>query len=145
MISRKAVTVDHALALHSGHLEDPLEVLRRLGGREFAAIAGTIIAARTQVAVVLEGFAATAAAAVLHRANPAALDHCLLAHVAANEPGHRQRAEKIGLTPLFDLEMGEAEGTGAALAAGIVKAAALIHSGMLAANTFEIAQMEQSR
>jgi len=145
MIGRKAETVDHGLALHSGHLEDPLEVLRRLGGREFAAIAGTIIAARTQVAVVLEGFAATAAAAVLHRANPAALDHCLLAYVAATEPGHRQLAEKIGLTPLFDLGMGEGEGTGAALAAGTVKAAALIHSGMLAANTIEIAQMEQTR
>jgi nicotinate-nucleotide--dimethylbenzimidazole phosphoribosyltransferase len=133
MIGRKAETVDQGLSLHSGHLEDPLEVLRRLGGREFAAIAGTIIAARTQVAVVLEGFAATAAAAVLHRANPAALDHCLLAYVAATEPGHRRLAEKIGLTPLFDLGMGEGEGTGAALAAGTVKAAALIHSGMLAA------------
>jgi nicotinate-nucleotide--dimethylbenzimidazole phosphoribosyltransferase len=145
MIGRKAETVDHGLALHSGHLEDPLEVLRRLGGREFAAIAGTIIAARTQVAIVLEGFAATAAAAVLHRANPAALDHCLLAYVAANEPGHRQLAEKIGLTPLFDLGMGEGEGTGAALAAGTIKTAALIHSGMLAADTVEIAQMEQTR
>jgi len=144
MIGRKAETVDHALALHSGHLEDPLEVLRRLGGREFAAIAGTIIAARKQTAVLLEGFAATAAAAVLHRANPAALDHCLLAYVAATEPGHRRLAEKIGLTPLFDLGMGEGEGTGAALAAGTVKAAALIHSGMLAANTVEIAQMEQT-
>jgi nicotinate-nucleotide--dimethylbenzimidazole phosphoribosyltransferase len=116
-----------------------------LGGREFAAIAGTIIAARTQVAVVLEGFAATAAAAVLHRANPAALDHCLLAYVSTTEPGHRRLAEKIGLTPLFDLGMGEEEGTGAALAAGAVKAAALIHSGMLAANTVEISQMEQTR
>ncbi|PZV34597.1 nicotinate-nucleotide--dimethylbenzimidazole phosphoribosyltransferase [Mesorhizobium kowhaii] len=85
------------------------------------------------MAVVREGFAATAAAAVLHRANPAALDHCLLAYVSAPEPGHRQLAEKIGLTPLFDLGMGEGEGTGAALAAGMVKAAGLIHSGMLAA------------
>jgi nicotinate-nucleotide--dimethylbenzimidazole phosphoribosyltransferase len=145
MIGRKAEIVDDALALHSGYLDDPLEVLRRLGGREFAAIAGAIIAARTQVAVVLEGFAATAAAAVLHRANPAALDHCLLAYVSATEPGHRRLAEKIGLTPLFDLGMGEGEGTGAALAAGTVKAAALIHSGMLAANTVEISQMEQTR
>jgi nicotinate-nucleotide--dimethylbenzimidazole phosphoribosyltransferase len=133
MIGRKAKTVDHGLALHSGHLEDPLEVLRRLGGREFAAIAGTIIAARTQVAVILEGYAATAAAAVLHRANPAALDHCLLANVDVTEPGHRQLAKKIGLTPLLDLGMGEGQGAGAALAAGTVKAAAHIHSGMLAA------------
>src|SRR6267154_1204441 len=145
MIGRKAEIVDHGLALHSGHLEDPLEVLRRLGGREFAAIAGTIIAARTQVAVVLEGVAATAAAAVLHRANPAALDHCLLAYVAATDPGHRRLAEKIGLTPLFDIGMDEGAGTGAALAASAVKAAALIHSEMLAANTVEIAQMEQTR
>ncbi|MER9185292.1 nicotinate-nucleotide--dimethylbenzimidazole phosphoribosyltransferase [Mesorhizobium sp. M0767] len=50
-----------------------------MGGARFAAIAGTIIAARTQVAAVLEGFPATAAAAVLYRANPAALDHCPLA------------------------------------------------------------------
>jgi nicotinate-nucleotide--dimethylbenzimidazole phosphoribosyltransferase len=68
-----------------------------------------------------------------------------LAYVAATEPGHRQLAEKIGLTPLFDLGMGEGEGTGAALAAGTVKAAALIHSGMLAADTVEISQMEQTR
>src|ERR1700745_4519668 len=98
MIGRKAEIVDHGLALHSGHLEDPLEVLRRLGGRELAAIAGTIIAARTQVAVLLEGFAATAAAAVLHRANPAALDHCLLAYVGAAEPGHRPLAGEVRLT-----------------------------------------------
>jgi nicotinate-nucleotide--dimethylbenzimidazole phosphoribosyltransferase len=145
MIGRKAEIVDHGLARHAGYLADPLEVLRRLGGREFAAIAGTIIAARTQTAVLLEGFAATAAAAVLHRANPAALDHCLLADVAANEPGHRRLAAKIGLRPLFDLGMGEGEGTGAALAASTVKAAALIHSEMLAANTVEIAHMEQIR
>jgi nicotinate-nucleotide--dimethylbenzimidazole phosphoribosyltransferase len=145
MIDRKVEIVDHALALHSGHIEDPLEILRRLGGREFAAIAGTIIAARTQAAVVLEGFAATAAAAVLHRANPAALDHCLLAYVAPTEPGHRQLAKKIGLTPLFDLGMDEGEGTGAARAASTVKAAALIHSEVLAANTVEIVQTEQTR
>jgi len=144
MIERKVEIVDHALALHSGHLDDPLESRRRWGGREFAAIAGTIIAARTQAAVVLEGFAATAAAAVLHRANPAALDHCLLAYVAATEPGHRQLAKKIGLVPLFGLAMGDGEGTGAALAASTVKAAALIHSEMLAANTVEIVQMEQT-
>ncbi len=125
-------------------IERKVEILRRLGGREFAAIAGTIIAARTQAAVVLEGFAATAAAAVLHRANPAALDHCLLAYVAATEPGHRQLAKKIGLVPLFGLAMGDGEGTGAALAASTVKAAALIHSEMLAANVVEIVQMEQT-
>jgi nicotinate-nucleotide--dimethylbenzimidazole phosphoribosyltransferase len=134
MLARKAEVVDRGLDLHAGHLDDPLEAVRRFGGREFAAIAGAIIAARTEkVAVVLDGFAATAAAAVLHRANPAALDHCLLSHVAANEPGHRKLADALGLEPLLDLGLGEGEGAGAALAAGVVKSAALIHSGMAAA------------
>ena len=71
MIARKAAVIDRGLALHGAHLKDPLEVLRRFGGREFAAIAGAILAARMEkVPVVLDGFAATAAAAILHRANP---------------------------------------------------------------------------
>jgi nicotinate-nucleotide--dimethylbenzimidazole phosphoribosyltransferase len=133
IVARKAEIVDRGLALHAAHLKDPLEVLRRFGGREFAAIAGVIIAARMEkVPVILDGFSTTAAAAVLQRANPAALDHCLLAHVSA-EPGQRKLAERLGLRPLFDFGISHAEGTGAALAAGVVKAAALVHSGMAAA------------
>ncbi|TPK16734.1 nicotinate-nucleotide--dimethylbenzimidazole phosphoribosyltransferase [Mesorhizobium sp. B2-5-9] len=131
MRARKAEVVDAALAFHGRHLEDPLEALRRVGGREFAAIAGAILAARTQrIPVLLDGFAATAAAAVLHAANPAALDHCLLASLSP-EFAHARAAEHLGLRPLLDLGIGE--GAGAALAAGLVKAAALTSSGMAAA------------
>jgi nicotinate-nucleotide--dimethylbenzimidazole phosphoribosyltransferase len=134
MIARKAEIVDRGLAMHAGHMDDPLEVLRRFGGREFAGIAGAIIAARMEkVAVIIDGFAATAAAAILHRVNPAVLDHCLLSHVAVSEPGHRRLAEALGLKPLLEIGLGEGEGAGAALAAGMVKAAALVHSGMTAA------------
>jgi nicotinate-nucleotide--dimethylbenzimidazole phosphoribosyltransferase len=133
MIARKADVIDRGLALHGAHLKDPLEILRRFGGREFAAIAGAILAARMEkVPVVLDGFAATAAAAILQRANPAALDHCLLSQVPA-EPGHRKAIEKLGILPLLDLGITHGEGAGAALAAGMVKTAALIHSGMAAA------------
>lgn len=129
-IRRKAEAVEQAVALHRNHLKDPFELLRRLGGREIAAMAGAILAARMQkIPVIVDGFVATAAAAVLHAANDAALDHCLFAHVSA-EPGHRAAIEKLGKTPLFDLGMRLGEGTGAALAAGIVKSAALCHSGM---------------
>ena len=133
MQARKAATVDAAVALHGGHASDPLEVLRRVGGREFAAIAGAIIAARAErVPVILDGFASLAAAAVLHAANPGALDHCLLAQ-APTEPGHAVVASRIGLAPVFDFGLAHGEATGAALAAGIVKAAALLSSGMAAA------------
>ena len=133
-MTRKREAVEAALKLHRNHLDDPLEVLRRLGGREIAAMTGAILAARFQrVPVLIDGFVATAAASVLHRADPGALDHCMLAHVSA-EPAHRRAVEALGKRPLLDLGMRLGEGSGAALAAGIVKAAALCHTGMA---TFE--------
>lgn len=133
MIARKTGAVDAALALHGSHLKDPLEVLRRVGGRETAAIAGAIIAARMEkVPVILDGFAAIAAGSVLHALNPSALDHCLIAQ-ASSEPGQRKAIEKLGMKPLIDLGLSHGEGVGAALAAGLVKAAALCSTGMAAA------------
>ncbi|ASP91602.1 nicotinate-nucleotide--dimethylbenzimidazole phosphoribosyltransferase [Sinorhizobium meliloti] len=130
VLMRKIAAVEKAVALHRDHLSDPLEVMRRLGGREIAAMAGAILAARMQkVPVIIDGYVATAAAAILKAANPAALDHCLIGHVSS-EPGHMRAIEKLGKTPLLALGMRLGEGTGAALAAGIVKAAAACHSGM---------------
>ncbi|MFB2551674.1 nicotinate-nucleotide--dimethylbenzimidazole phosphoribosyltransferase [Ensifer soli] len=130
ILARKIAAVDEAVETHRAHLGDPLEVLRRLGGRELAAMAGAILAARMEkVPVIIDGYVATAAAAILHAANPAALDHCLIGHVSG-EPGHLAAIEKLGKTPLLALGMRLGEGTGAALAAGIVKAAAACHSDM---------------
>ncbi|MCD2184565.1 nicotinate-nucleotide--dimethylbenzimidazole phosphoribosyltransferase [Rhizobium sp. GN54] len=130
VLARKIAAVEKAVALHRDHLSDPLEVLRRLGGREIAAMAGAILAARMQkVPVILDGYVATCAGAVLRAANPSALDHCLIGHVSA-EPGHMRAIEQLGKTPLLALGMRLGEGTGAALAAGIVKAAAACHGGM---------------
>lgn len=127
---RKADAVARAMALNEGHLDDPLEVLRRLGGRELAAMAGAVLAARSQrVPVLIDGYVATAAAAVLYAMDPSALDHCLAAHRSA-EPAHARLLEKIGKEPLLDLGMRLGEASGAALAVGIVRAAAVTHAEM---------------
>jgi nicotinate-nucleotide--dimethylbenzimidazole phosphoribosyltransferase len=129
-MARKREAVEAALQLHHGRLSDPLEVLRRVGGRELAAMAGAIVAARHQrVPVIVDGYVATAAAAVLFAVDKGAVDHCLFGHVSA-EPGHRRALARMEKAPLLDLGMRLGEGTGAALAAGIVKAAARIHAGM---------------
>ena len=122
-MARKVAAVDAALATHAGHLKDPLEVLRRLGGREVAALCGAILAARMQrVPVVLDGFVVTAAAAVLHALDPATIEHCLAGHVSA-EQAHRRAWTNIGKVPILDLGMRLGEGSGAALALGLLKAA----------------------
>lgn len=128
--ARKVAAVEAALALHRAHLADPLEVLRRLGGREIAAMLGAILAARIErVPVILDGYVATAAAAILQALDPKALDHCLAGHVSA-EGAHARVLARLGLTPLLDLGLRLGEGSGAALAAGIVKAALACHDGM---------------
>jgi nicotinate-nucleotide--dimethylbenzimidazole phosphoribosyltransferase len=129
-LARKIAAVEAAVALHKAHLADPLEVLRRVGGRELCAIVGAILAARLQnVPVVLDGYVVTAAAAVLHAMDPSALDHCLAGHVSAEAP-HRAALERLGLTPILDLGMRLGEGSGAALAVPVIKAALACHTGM---------------
>jgi nicotinate-nucleotide--dimethylbenzimidazole phosphoribosyltransferase len=129
-LARKRQIVAAAIAYHRARLDDPLDVLARLGGHELAAIAGAILAARLgRIPVLIDGFATSAAAAVLWRLEPRLLDHCLIAHVSA-EPGHRLLAERLGQAPLLDLGLRLGEASGAALAIGLVRAAVACHTGM---------------
>ena len=126
----KAQVVDAALAHHGDALADPLEALRRVGGRELAAMAGAIAHARVlRVPVILDGFICTAAAAALAAARAGALDHAVAGHVSA-EPGHARLLEALGKAPLLSLGMRLGEGTGAALAINVLRGAVACHSGM---------------
>jgi nicotinate-nucleotide--dimethylbenzimidazole phosphoribosyltransferase len=133
-LARKIAAVDAALALHKDALDHPLNILARLGGREVAAILGALIAARHQkVPVVIDGYVATAAAAIAYAVNPESIDHCLFAHVAA-EGAHGKVLEYLGKAPLLDLGMRLGEGTGAALGVVLAKTALHLHANMA---TFE--------
>ena len=100
----------------------------RTGG-VLAAAGATIAARHARVPVLLDGFACSAAAATLFAVNGNALDHCLVAHNSV-EPGHTRLLKEIGQQPLLDFSLRLGEGSGAALAAGIVRAAAAVHNGM---------------
>jgi len=135
-VAHKAAVVGRGLMRHAEAFGSPLEILRRLGGREIAAMAGALLAARERrVPVLLDGFAAGAAAAVLQALEPAALDHVRAAHRSA-EPAHPRLLERLGLRPLLDLDMRLGEASGAALAILLCRAALACHTGMA---TFEAA------
>ncbi len=129
-LARKTELVEAAVRFHGEALADPLEVLRRLGGLELAAIVGAVIAARmARTPVLLDGYACTAAAAVLARIDPATIDHCQVAHCSV-EPGHETLLRRLGKEPLFDLGMRLGEASGAALAIPLLKAAVACHRDM---------------
>jgi nicotinate-nucleotide--dimethylbenzimidazole phosphoribosyltransferase len=129
-LARKMGTVDAGLACHADAPRTAFETLRRVGGREIAAIAGAVVAARIAgVPVILDGFICCSAVAPLSVDAPGIVQHCLAGHRSA-EPGHRRLLDRLGLDPLLCLDMRLGEGSGAALAAGIVRAALATHAEM---------------
>ena len=129
-IALKTRAVAAAMEFHGEDIGDPIEALRRVGGRELAAMAGAVLAARhKRIPVILDGFVTTAAVAVLEKAVPGALDHCIAGHVSG-EPGHRRLLAVLGKKPLLDIGMRLGEGSGAAVALGIAKCALAAHNGM---------------
>jgi nicotinate-nucleotide--dimethylbenzimidazole phosphoribosyltransferase len=129
-LARKEAAVAAGLERNKDVLGDPLQVLRCLGGREIAAMAGAILAARMhRIPVILDGFIACSAAAVLAKASLGALDHCVAGHLSA-EGAHGRLLEQLGKEPLLSLGLRLGEGSGAALAIGVVKGAVACHSGM---------------
>lgn len=129
-LSYKKEVVSRAVSRHTATCQTPIAWLSAVGGREMAAIVGAIVAARTaSIPVLLDGFICTAAASVLHAIDPRLLDHTILGHVSA-EPGHRYLADLIGKEPILSLNMRLGEGSGAAVALGIIRSAMACHSGM---------------
>jgi nicotinate-nucleotide--dimethylbenzimidazole phosphoribosyltransferase len=122
-MARKRSAVERALSLHLAHIHEPIDFLARLGGFEIGAMCGLCVGASAhRRAVLVDGFIATVAAALAVRFNASVRDYLLPAH-RSTEPGHAPLLELIGHRPLLDLEMRLGEGTGAALAVPIVRAA----------------------
>ncbi|MDP4062583.1 Nicotinate-nucleotide--dimethylbenzimidazole phosphoribosyltransferase [Rhodobacteraceae bacterium LE17] len=129
-LAKKCSVVEAGLARHVEVLHDPLAVLQALGGREIAAMAGSIAAARAHgIPVLLDGFICSASALVLHAMNPVALDHTQAGHKSA-EGAHARLLQHLGKTPLLSLGLRLGEGSGGALAIGVLKGAVACLSGM---------------
>ncbi len=129
-IARKIDAIGRGLKRHEGVKRNPPAILAAFGGREQAAICGAVLAARAaRIPVILDGFICTAAAAVLYATDKQLLDHCLVGHASA-EPGHRKLLAAIHKRPVLEFDMRLGEGSGAALALGIVRSALACHNGM---------------
>ncbi len=129
-VSHKAQVIDRALALHHETLGSPLEVLRRLGGFEIAALCAAYLnAAQQGLPVLVDGFISSVAALVALRINPSIAPWLLLSHASA-EPGHAAVVAAIGEQPLLDLKMRLGEGSGAAVAVPLLRLACALHNNM---------------
>jgi nicotinate-nucleotide--dimethylbenzimidazole phosphoribosyltransferase len=129
-LKRKRVVIDEGLARHAAILDDPLRVAAALGGRELAALLGASLASRhLRVPALIDGFVSTGAVAPLAKLRADGLDHARAGH-RSGEAGHRLLLDELGLQPLLDLNMRLGEGSGAAVAVLVLRAALACHTGM---------------
>jgi nicotinate-nucleotide--dimethylbenzimidazole phosphoribosyltransferase len=129
-MARKRSAIQRALALHADSLGEPLGILRCVGGLEIAAMCGFCLgAAARRVPVVMDGFIATAAAALAASLCPSSSGYLFASHHSA-EPGHAYLLALLAQEPLLHLGMRLGEGTGAALAMKLIQAAVAAFTGM---------------
>ena len=122
-LARKQALLEQALAAWPEHSADPLAVLARFGGFEIAMMVGAMLAAaQAKLLVLVDGFICGAAALVAARSAPAFLDYAVFCHASA-EAGHRTQLAALNVSPLVALDLRLGEGTGAALAWPLVRAA----------------------
>lgn len=133
-LMNKVEVVKKAIAVNEPRMEEPVELLAKLGGLEIAAIAGAILAAASvRIPVIIDGYISAASALVAARIAPATTQYMIASHLSM-EPGHKVALDLLGLRPMLDMNMRLGEGTGAVLAMHLIEAAVLILNEMV---TFE--------
>jgi len=143
ILARKIEVVRKGVEKHMADKPDAVEVMRRLGGRELAAMAGATLSGRLQrVPILLDGFPCTASAAPMEVFQPGALDHCKVSHASA-EAGHKLATEYLKQRPLLDMDMRLGEGTGGALAVNLLRAAVICHNDMATFDDADVARSER--
>lgn len=129
-VQHKAAVIARALELHAADLNDPLEILRRLGGFEIAALTGAYIScAQHGITVLVDGYITTAAALLAVRIQPAVADWLVYAHRSA-EPGHILMLNALKAETMLELGMRLGEGSGAGVAVPLLRLACALHNDM---------------
>lgn len=130
-----------AAVAHHGPLNDPFEILQTYAGFEMAMMTGAMLQAAEQgMLILVDGFIVTACLLAAEAISPDILDNCIFAH-SSDEKGHRAMLQYLDVSPLLQLDLRLGEGTGAALAFPLVRAAAAFLRDMA---TFGDAGVSQS-
>ncbi len=128
--SRKTAAVRDALYRARGLKSDPVGLLRTCGGADLAAMAGFFAqAAVRRTPVLLDGVVVTAAALVAEQLAPGARAWWRAGH-RSTEPAHTLALTHLDLEPILDLGMRLGEGTGAAMALPVLRAAVAVLGSM---------------
>jgi nicotinate-nucleotide--dimethylbenzimidazole phosphoribosyltransferase len=129
-VLRKREVLKAALALHRVDPQDPIGVVSAFSGFEIAMMAGFILgAASNRLPLVVDGYISSAALLIAKAFYPQICEHVFFSHCSA-ELAHQRMLKETGAQPLFDLRLRLGEGTGAAMAMGLLASAVALYREM---------------
>ncbi|MFD2444918.1 nicotinate-nucleotide--dimethylbenzimidazole phosphoribosyltransferase [Bacillus sp. CGMCC 1.16607] len=132
----KQQVIRNAILERQPNADDALDIVKKLGGFEIAAMAGAMLkGAELRIPIIIDGFICTAAALIACVFQSNVKEYLFASHLS-KEQGHKEALQFLEKKPLFDLQLRLGEGTGAALAYPIIEAATRMLSEMA---TFESA------
>jgi nicotinate-nucleotide--dimethylbenzimidazole phosphoribosyltransferase len=141
-LANKIRVIEQGLAVNRPDPRDPIDVLAKLGGLEIAAITGLVLGcAARRIPVVIDGFISTAGALIAAELHPHVKEYIFAAHQSV-EIGHRFMLERIGVEPILDLHLRLGEGTGAALAMGLIEAGVKVMKEMATFHQAGVSEQE---
>jgi len=133
-LKHKIAVLAKAIELNRPEPSDPIDVLAKIGGYEIGGIAGLILAAAScRVPVIIDGLISTAGALIAYGLSPIVNQYIFAGHKSA-EIAHQIALDKLGLSPILELDMRLGEGTGAVLSMNILEASVRLLNEMA---TFE--------
>jgi nicotinate-nucleotide--dimethylbenzimidazole phosphoribosyltransferase len=142
VLTNKIRVIEQALQVNRPDPTDPLDIVTKVGGLEIAGIAGLIIGcAANRIPVVVDGFISTSGALIAAGLNPLVRDYLFAAHESV-EIGHRFMLEHLAAEPILDLQLRLGEGTGAALAMGLIEAGVKIMKEMATFSEAGVAEQQ---
>lgn len=139
-LKNKIKIIEDGIKLNNPNPDDPIDVLSKVGGAEIGGIAGIVLgAAANRIPVVIDGFISTAGALIAYCIEPKTGDYIFAAHNSV-ETGHKAMLDKMGLSPILDLNLRLGEGTGAALAMLLIEAGLKIYKEMATFGEAEVSE-----
>lgn len=131
---KKKQVIENAIKYHRPNVNDPIEVLSKVGGLDLVGMVGCFLgAAYFRVPIVIDGFISAAAALAAYKINPL-VKHFMIPSHCSKEPGYKHVMNEIGLEPMLYLDMRLGEGTGCPIAFNIIETSLSVMNTMA---TFE--------
>lgn len=144
-LDKKREVIRQAIKVNQPDKRDSLDVLTKVGGLEIGGLAGVILgAAANRVPVIIDGFISSAAALIAASLCPESRSYMIASHVSV-EPGHKLMLDELALKPMLFMNMRLGEGTGAALASGLIEVSCKVLSEMATFAEAGVAEKDEDK